>query len=259
MILGGPESDVSAFASWMAVDCGADRRRLLWDFDKAPGVEGVDILRELAEDLADPSQFKHELLIIDGEFYKSPSAVVSQIVGQGAKAGGNQKFIASNKTATLTTYRIENLGRLACAFFKDLETASQREPILLLISGIRVGCDEPVPSKKLLDVLMSSVWRLAEFCAPERICVAIAATQSDPADLRSPGRHLACELGLIAQDDAVEAIVERVEGLSRDAALAVVHSIAEEGTRRVSYAELQQKTAKLKANRIERQVPGGVR
>jgi hypothetical protein len=256
MILGRPEADVAAFVSWMTADCAERRRCFLWDFEKAPGIEGVDILQELANKLPDPSQFRSELLAIDMEFNRTPRPVVSQVVGERATAGHDQTIYASITTPTLTSYRIENLVRLACAFFRDLETASQGEPILLLISGIRVGCDEPVPSKKLLDVLMSSVWRLAESCAPERICVSIAATSGDPAELRSAGSHFVCQLGLIAQDDAVEAMIEVIADLPRPEAKAVVDSVADEGTRRVSYVELQRHITKLKANRIEPSAKG---
>jgi hypothetical protein len=251
MVLGGPESNVSAFASWMAVDFAVDRKRLLWDFEKAQSYEGVAILRELADGLADSSQFQRELATVDAEFYKSPRTVVSQTVGRGARAGGNQNFSASNTAATLTTYRIDNLDRLACAFFRDLETASEREPILLLITGIRVGFDDPLPSKKLLDILMSSVWRRAEYCAPERICVAIAATYIGQADLRSPGRHLAFELGPIAREDAAHALVEAIDGLSPESALDIVNSHADIGTRSVTYAELQKIAFTFKANQME--------
>lgn len=258
MVMGPPEAEVSPFAEWIASECAAGSRCIWWDFERAPGIEGIDILRELADELPDASKFKAEMSAVESEFSGAPQTHISQVVGDHADAGHDQTFTAEVNVPTLADYARRTLNRLAKAFFRDVETAAEEDHVLFLVSGIRIGGDDPTPSEDLLRVILSSVWRLAEKCRPDRLCVVVAATTVDTASLETAGQYLQCDLGLVGIEEAVEVFVERIPDLTLAEAQSVVLSAAVPGSGGLSYTALRERIAFLALNRLELTLGGAV-
>jgi len=251
LVVGPPDSEVPAFADWMATECSGGSKPIRWDFDRAPGLEGIDILRELADELPAATQFRSELSAVEHEFTSAPLTHVSQVVGEHAEAGHDQTFSAEVNIPTLADYIGRNLSRLASAFFRDVEAASEDSHFLFVVSGIRVGGDDPVPHAHLLDVILSSFWRRAEKCSSNRLCVVLAATVCGSASLETAGHYHQCDLGLVGVIEAVDVFVENVTGLTRPEAQSAVLSSVTPGTGGLSYTQLRERMAYLALNRLE--------
>jgi hypothetical protein len=258
LVLGPPASEVPVFADWIATTWAAKTRLICWDFERAPGIEGINILRELSDELPAATRFKDELSAIEGEFMSTPLTHVSQVVGEGAEAGNDQRFSAVVNVPNLADYIVRNLSRLAIAFFRDVEALSEGGHVAILVSGIRVGGDDPVPNPQLLEAILSSIWRLAEKCSPSRICVVLAATISGSSSLEIPGEYLRCDLGIVDVKQAIDAFVEHVDGLGQSEAQAVVLSAVKPGTSGLTYTELRERMACLALNRLELTLGGNV-
>lgn len=251
LVAGPPEAEVSWFVEWIVAKCAAGRTLIRWDFEKAPGVEGIDILKELADALPDASKFKAELSAVQSEFGLTPQTHVLQLVGEHAEAGHNQTFTAETNVPNLADYLRRNLHRLARAFFQDVRFAAEQQHVLFILSGIQVQADDPMPSEDLLDVMLSTIWRLAEKCSAKRLCVVLAATAVNKAALKFRGTFAECVLGLVAIENAVAAFEAAVPKLNHSEALAVVLSAAVPGTGGLTYTELRERIAYLALNRLE--------
>jgi hypothetical protein len=242
---------VSAFAEWVATECVPDSTCIWWDFDRAPGIEGIDILQDLADQLPAASAFSSELSAVKTEFGNGPMVHVVQEVGTCAEAGENQTFSAVANVPSLPDHIDRNLNRLARALFRDIRSASENGHVLVVISGVRVGCEDPVPCERMLKVILSTLWRLAENCSADGLCAVIAATIASADDLETPGLHYPCSLGLIDIEEAVNVFVQSIEGLSITEAQSAVLTVAEPGTGGISYTQLREGLARLELNRLE--------
>ena len=258
LVVGPPDSEVPAFADWIAMNSNIGSKLIRWDFERAPGIEGIDILRELANELPAATRFKEELSKVEDEFASGPKTHVSQVVGECAEAGHDQTFNAAVNIPTLVDYISLNLPRLANAFFRDVEAFSQNGHVVLLVSGICVGGDDPIPDPNLLNVILSSVWRLAEKCSPSRLCVVLAATVSSSSSFNPSGAYFQRNLGLVDVKDAVDVLIEHVDGLARSEANSVVLSGVKPGTRGLSYTQLRERMTYLALNRLELTLEGVV-
>jgi hypothetical protein len=258
LVSGPPEAEVSPFAEWIASACAGESRCIWWDFERAPGVEGVDILREIAQLLPDANGFSLELSTVASEFRDAPQAHVTQVIGDHAQAGHDQAFSAEVNVPTLADYFGRNLNRLARALFRDIEDAAGQGHILFMVSGIRVGGEDPTPSEDLLNVILSTVWRLAENCAADRLCVVIAATTYGDASLKTAGYYLKCDLDLVEIEEATGVFVEAIAGLTPAEARSVVLSSAVPGSGGLTYTSLRERIAFLALNRLELTLGGAV-
>jgi hypothetical protein len=258
LVVGSPSSEVPAFADWIATNWAIGSKLIRWDFERAPGIEGINILRELADEMPAATRFKAELSAVEDEFTSTPLTHVSQVVGERAEAGNDQRFSAAVNVPTLADYIGRNLSRLAIAFFRDVEVLSEDGHVAILISGIRVGGDDPIPNPQLLDVILSSIWRLAETCSPNRLCVVLAATVSGSSNLDIRGTYLQCDLGIVGVKQAIDAFVEHVDGLEQSEAQAVVLSAVKPGTGGLTYTELRERMDYLALNRLELTAGGTV-
>lgn len=251
LIAGPPEAEVSAFAEWVATECAPDSKCIWWDFDRTPGFEAVEILKEIANELPSADAFNTMLSTVEAEFNSAPQASINQEVGPYAEAGENQTFSAVVNLPNLADYIDRNLNRLAKALFLDIKSSGQNGRILLLISGIRAGCKDPVPCNRLMAVIRSTVWRLSENCSADELCVVLAATITRADDLETPGLYYSSALGLIGIEEAVDVFVDSIPGLLPAEAKSAVYTIAEPGTGGISYTALREGLARFELNRLE--------
>jgi hypothetical protein len=251
LVGGAPEAEVPAFADWVSSSFIKDTMLISWDFKRAAGIEGIDILSELAEKLPCSALFKEEHLAVKEEFYNTPQPLISQVVGEQAQAGNDQTFSAEINIPTLAEYIQRNLNRIAIAFFRDVEKASKDNHVTLLLSGICVGGEDPMPQPGLLQVFLSSIWRLAESCSPSELCVVLTATVASASKFEPPGCYFNRRLGLVGIDEAIEVLVSNIEGLTYAEAHSVVLSLVEPGSKGLSYKHLRERMTCLALNRLE--------
>jgi hypothetical protein len=250
LIHGSTEAGVPDFASWLAVQSFENCRLIPWDFESAPGLGGIDILRNLKRFLPESPNFDNELAAVTSEFSSMPDIQVVQSVAEQASAGGDQTIAAEIHLPNLNSYVRANINRLADATFNDIRIACEAEQIFLLFYGIRIGGNNPLPIEDLLNLLKSSMWRLAGECSPDRLCVAFAMTVDTPRtpDMQDP--YFDCHLGPIASPEAMRILTKFVPGITSSQASAVIGSMAASG-RGVEYHDLQKGVGNLLLSRLE--------
>jgi hypothetical protein len=250
LISGDLESGVPEFASWLAVRSAEGRKVILWDFETAPGVEGIDILGELKKSLPSYSHIDEEYEKVKAEYFEAPFIQASQSVAEQASAGHDQTITAEMIVPTWPSHLVMSLHRLAMALFEDIKSAYEQQPILLMFSGVTLGSDNPVPTERVLNMIKSSVWRLAKTCPPDKLCVVLAATVMSPGALGKLEPCFQCPLGRISHTEAAASLSERVPDLSCSEATAILQSMSPiaEG---VQYTELQKRVLNLQVNRLE--------
>lgn len=251
LICGPDDAGVSDFSTWFVRKYSTEDYRLLhWDFEQAPGMEGIDILRDLAGQLPNSLRFTEAYESMKAEFAHAPTIHACQVIGERASAGRDQTITTELKTPSFPDHVQRNLNRLARALFEDFKHASEHQRMLLVFSGIQISGDNPTPTRPLLNVIISSMWRLAEHCSPAQLCVVLA-VESNVNELSDLGQYFRCILGPVTLDEACEAMIEKIPRFSDKEATAVLHSVVKPGSTGIAYRDLRDRIAILALHRLE--------
>jgi hypothetical protein len=253
LVYGAAESCVRDFATWVEEQYKETRLVISWDFESAPGVEGIDILRDLARKLPHCSEFESEYRLVVEEFAASPPIVASQNVGGKAKAQGDQAFTATINVPGLTDHVRRNLYRLAEALFKDICVGCENDPRLVLLYGVIADASGFTPTLELLNVFISSFWRLSLQMKPKELCVVLAATTPGPRYLGIVKPYFPCALGKVRKEDIVDVFVEEVPGLTKENGTILCQAFVPPDAFGLDYSELRDRVTCLMLNRLEEQ------